>query len=40
MVFVEIELNDNKMYVGVIYGTPDADVRNFCDFLAMLLQSY
>ena len=26
--FVEIELNDNKMYVGVIYRTPDADVRN------------
>ena len=37
--FVEIELNDNKMYVGVIYRTPDADVRNFCDILVNILDT-
>ena len=31
--FVEIELSDmKKIYVGVIYRTPGADVRNFCDY--------
>ena len=37
--FVEIELDDNKMYVGVIYRTPDADVRKFCDFLVNMLDT-
>ena len=27
------------MYVGVIYRTPDADVRNFCDFLVNILDT-
>ena len=37
--FVEIEFNNTKMYVGVIYRTPDADIRNFCDYLINILES-
>ena len=35
----EIELNAVKMYVGIIYRTPDADVRNFCDYLVNIIES-
>ena len=27
------------MYVGIIYRTPDADVRNFCDYLVNIIES-
>ena len=37
--FVEIEFNNIKMYVGVIYRTPDADIQNFCDYLINILES-
>ena len=37
--FIEIECNIIKMYVGVIYETPDADIRNFCDYLNDILES-
>ena len=37
--FVEMEFNNIKMYVGVIYRTPDADIRNFCDYLINILES-
>ena len=37
--FVEIEFNNIKMYVEVIYRTPDADIRNFCDYLINILES-
>ena len=37
--FVEVEFNNIKMYVGVIYCTPDADIRNFCDYLSNILES-
>ena len=37
--FVEIEFNNIKMYVGVIYRTPDADMQNFCDYLINILES-
>ena len=37
--FIELELNDNKMYVGVINRTPDTHVRNFCDFLVNILDT-
>ena len=31
--FIEIELNGFKIYNGIIYRTPDSDVRFFCDHL-------
>ena len=37
--FVEIEFNNIKMYVGIINGTPDADKRNFWDYLTNILES-
>ena len=37
--FIEIELNGDKIHVGIIYRTPDADVRNFCDYLVNILES-
>ena len=37
--FVEIELKEIKMYIGVIYRTPDADVRKFCDYLVDILET-
>ena len=27
--FAEIELNDNKVYVNVIYRSPDTDIQSF-----------
>ena len=30
---VEIELNEFKIYIGIIYRTPDSDVRFCCDYL-------
>ena len=36
--FVETELNGVKSYIGIIYRTPDADVRNFCDYLINTLE--
>ena len=36
--FVETELNGVKSYIGIIYRTPDADVRNFCDYLINILE--
>ena len=37
--FVEIEFINIKMYVGVIYRTPDADIQNFCDYLINIIES-
>ena len=37
--FVEIGINDVKRYVGVIYRTPDADVRNVCNYLVHILET-
>ena len=37
--FIQIELNGDKIHVGIIYRTPDADVRNFCDYLVNILES-
>ena len=36
--FVESESNGVKLYIGIIYRTPDADVRNFCDYLINILE--
>ena len=38
-IFIEIELNGDKIHVGIIYRTPDADVRNVCDYLVNVLDS-
>ena len=38
-IFIEIELNGGRIHVGIIYRTPDADVRNFCDYLVNILES-
>ena len=35
----DIELNAVKIYVGIIYRTPDADVRNLCDYLVNIIES-
>ena len=37
--FIEIELNGVRIHVGIIYRTPDADVRNFCDYLVNILEN-
>ena len=37
-IFIEIELNGDRIHVGIIYRTPDADVRNFCDYLLIYLK--
>ena len=37
--FIEIELNGFKIYIGIIYCTPDSDVRIFCDHLMNILKS-
>ena len=37
--FVEIEFKEIKMNVGVMYRTPDADVRKFCDYLVDILET-
>ena len=37
--FVEIEFNNIKVYVGVIYRTPNADIQNFYDCLIYILES-
>ena len=37
--FVEIEFNNIKMYVGVIYRTPDAYIRSFFDYLISIRES-
>ena len=36
--FIEIELNGFKIYIGTIYRTPDSDVRIFCDHLMNILE--
>ena len=38
-IFIEIELNGDRIHVGIIYRTPDADCRNFCDYLVNILES-
>ena len=38
-IFIEIELYGDRIHVGIIYRTPDADVRNFCDYLVDVLES-
>ena len=38
-IFVEIELNGDRIHAGIIYRTPDADVRNFCEYLINILES-
>ena len=38
-IFIEIELNGDRIHVGIIYRTLDADVRNFCDYLVNILES-
>ena len=37
-IFIEIELNGDRIHVGIIYRTPDADVRNFCDHLVNIIE--
>ena len=37
--FICWEFNNIKVYVGVIYRTPDADIRNFWDNLINILES-
>ena len=36
--FVEIELNVIKLYIGIIYRTSDADIRIFKVYLISILQ--
>ena len=36
--FIEIELNGLKLYIGIIYRTPDSDVRIFFDHLMNILE--
>ena len=36
--FIEIVLNRLKIYIGIIYRTPDCDVRFFCDHLMNILE--
>ena len=36
--FIEIELNGFKIYIGIIHRTPDSDVRIFCDHLMNILE--
>ena len=36
--FAEIEFNNIKMYVGVIYRTQDADIQKFCDYLINIIE--
>ena len=37
--FIEIELNGVRIHIGIIYRTPDADVKNFYDYLVNILES-
>ena len=38
-IFIGIALNGDIIHVGIIYRTPDADVRNVCEYLFNILES-
>ena len=38
-IFIEIGPNGDRIHVGIIYRTPDADVREFCHYLLIYLKA-
>ena len=35
---MEIELDETKIYIGIIFRTPDSHVRKFCDYSMNILE--